>query len=1195
MEHLSPLFAPTPASGTDNNQVATTEWVNDAIAAAVGGGGSVDLGDTLKAIQALTPSANEFVYFTSATAAATAAINPFSRGLLANSSAAAWRTSLNLAVGSTVQAWDIVLDILSSLSPAADTIPYFTDSGHGDTTAFTALGRDIVGAADHASLQAAMGLGVGTQVQAYGDNLEAIRTLATSADTISYWTGTGDAGLTPVTPWARTWLAATDEVTAAGILNAQTHYSVLDWLGTIEPHVGDLIVGTVGGLNILAGGAFGKILVADPSAGGGMNWQTPSAALFGLGDLSNQNANAVNITGGSIAGLSSLAATSVFTADIEATGGNLSGVIITGLPYPTDASDAATKQFVIDSIGAGTTSPELLAIAALTSSKDTFPVFTGHGSATLATLAPWAGGFLASDTAASAQSYLGLTPDADIMAYDGNLVQLSTLAHDKGNLLVGVGGSWDALPVSVHDGWVLQADSSTASGYSFVNPGTFGLSARITNLANLTIAPGDMLRYAGSDDWGVISPTAFGLGTLTTIDADHFRANLGLRVGYELQGHSNVLDQVSGWTPSKGDILVGGVGSVGLLPVDADNKVLVCDATAPNGVRWKDLSLDNTLPAPLSALNALDTTTGGLLHYSGLNTPELVPINAFAKSTLLPLDNSSAWRAALGLAIDEQVQRHNARLDEISNLAWEANHGLVLTGTSSLATFPLTDSMIALLGSADNAALLSTLGLTVGTNVQAWHAGLDDLGGLSPSLDGTLAVWKAGHWVTFAPGEDTQILQANSLADGGLRWVDLFGSAGGDGALPESLGVLSQVTPAADRLPYFSSATSAAVTPLTAFGRTLIDDVDAAHARTTLGLGIGVDIQAYSTKLDALTGMTWAANKGLMATGSNAVGTFDLTAFARTLLDDTDAAAMRSTLGLTVGAGGVVGYTDSLAAIGALTPAADKFPYYTGATTSDLADLTPLARGLLADSTPAAMRATIGIKAPRGYLSGLGLTYTGTFGLLISPGECRDDTDTVNITTTANLTQDFSITGAGGLAGSPGFNTWYHVFVIMAADGTVSSYADPSLSPTLPTGFIYKRRIGSVRTGADAHIKQFIQRGDQFIWNAPVEEFSANIGTTAGLATLSHVPPGFSVEWFGAYFGQASSGQPGVLVSCPDVADTAPNNSSTYSFFVNNAPTGGYLRQRTNSSQQLRYRAQASVTPLRLNTQGYYDRRGKDD
>ncbi len=48
---------------------------------------------------------------------------------------------------------------------------------------------------------------------------------------------------------------------------------------------------------------------------------------------------------------------------------------------------------------------------------------------------------------------------------------------------------------------------------------------------------------------------------------------------------------------------------------------------------------------------------------------------------------------------------------------------------------------------------------------------------------------------------------------------------------------LSALTPAADRLPYFNGASSAALATLTTFGRSLLDDADAAAAWATLGAG----------------------------------------------------------------------------------------------------------------------------------------------------------------------------------------------------------------------------------------------------------------------------------------------------------------------------------------------------------------------
>ncbi len=95
-----------------------------------------------------------------------------------------------------------------------------------------------------------------------------------------------------------------------------------------------------------------------------------------------------------------------------------------------------------------------------------------------------------------------------------------------------------------------------------------------------------------------------------------------------------------------------------------------------------------------------------------------------------------------------------------------------------------------------------------------------------------------------------------------------------------SISALSALTPAMDKLPWFNGANTAALTTLTSFARSFLDDASASDALTTLG------VSAFAkTLLDD-------------ADGAAALSTLGVSAFAKTLLDDTDGGAALTTLGV---------------------------------------------------------------------------------------------------------------------------------------------------------------------------------------------------------------------------------------------------------------------------------------------------------
>lgn len=249
----------------------------------------------------------------------------------------------------------------------------------------------------------------------------------------------------------------------------------------------------------------------------------------------------------------------------------------------------------------------------------------------------------------------------------------------------------------------------------------------------------------------------------------------------------------------------------------------------------------------------------------------------------------------------------------------------------------------------------------------------------------------------------------------------------------------------------------------------------------------------------------------------------------------------------------------------------------------------------------------------RSYLAGLTLSTAGssaTFG--VAAGTAADSTNVSMMSLGSAYTKTTSAWAVGSTngsldTGSIANNTWYHVYLIQRPDtGVVDVLTSTNASsPTLPTNYTLFRRVGSLRTNGSAQWVLFSQLGDEFLWNASVSDVSANDPGTAAVSRTLTVPTGVQV-WakFNAIYRNVASGAAGYpLFSELDKSDEAPGPNAVANGYLSYNAAGGVTAGglaytiRTNTSAQVRSRISASDTNITLYilTQGWIDRRGKDN
>ncbi|MBI5815882.1 MAG: hypothetical protein HZB29_09765 [Nitrospinae bacterium] len=98
------------------------------------------------------------------------------------------------------------------------------------------------------------------------------------------------------------------------------------------------------------------------------------------------------------------------------------------------------------------------------------------------------------------------------------------------------------------------------------------------------------------------------------------------------------------------------------------------------------------------------------------------------------------------------------------------------------------------------------------------------------------------------------------------------------------------------------------------------------------------------------------------------------------------------------------------------------------------------------------------------------------------------------------VTADITAAGANGRdTGSEAASTWYYIWIIGKADGTVASLlSTSSTAPAMPSGYTYKRRVGAIYNDASSNFWRTLQTDNTV---RTTHAFNTGVYLSAGTAT----------------------------------------------------------------------------------------------